>query len=203
MRKSKLDDLGNARAEPGSSEWVKAILVEISCRLKQLDHDAASIGWRLKTIKEHKAWQSLGLISFGLLCSKELRINEQLAESLIHAKAGQTVGDVIARAESAEPLAEHRRPTAEEQGNKVNNINLKPANKTGPTAEYLTRRIARDRPDILERMKAGEFPSVRQAALEAGIVKPSFQCPLDPERAARLIRKHFTDIQVATLKDLL
>ena len=32
-------------------------------------------------------------------------------------------------------------------------------------------RIARDRPDILERMKAGEFTSVREAAREAGIIK--------------------------------
>ena len=32
-------------------------------------------------------------------------------------------------------------------------------------------RIARDRPDILERMKAGAFTSVRQAAREAGIIK--------------------------------
>jgi len=39
------------------------------------------------------------------------------------------------------------------------------------SADYLTARIARDRPDILERMKAGEFPSVRQAAIEAGIVR--------------------------------
>ena len=30
-------------------------------------------------------------------------------------------------------------------------------------ADYLTRRIARHHPDILERMKAGEFSSVRQA----------------------------------------
>ena len=32
-------------------------------------------------------------------------------------------------------------------------------------------RIARDRPDILERMKAGEFTSVREAARAAGIIK--------------------------------
>lgn len=41
----------------------------------------------------------------------------------------------------------------------------------GTNAAYLTRRIARDHPAILERMKAGDFPSVRAAALEAGIVK--------------------------------
>jgi hypothetical protein len=32
-------------------------------------------------------------------------------------------------------------------------------------------RIARDRPDLLERMKAGAFTSVREAAREAGIIK--------------------------------
>ena len=34
----------------------------------------------------------------------------------------------------------------------------------GNNADYLTARIARDRPDILDRMKAGEFTSVRVAA---------------------------------------
>jgi len=32
-------------------------------------------------------------------------------------------------------------------------------------ADYLTARIARDRPGILDRMKAGEYKSVRVAAL--------------------------------------
>ncbi len=46
-------------------------------------------------------------------------------------------------------------------------------------AEYLTRRIARDNPELLERMKAGEFKSVRAAAIEAGIVKPRLSVPGD------------------------
>jgi len=43
--------------------------------------------------------------------------------------------------------------------------------KAGNRSFYLVARIARDRPDILERMKAGEFTSVREAAREAGIIK--------------------------------
>jgi hypothetical protein len=39
------------------------------------------------------------------------------------------------------------------------------------TKAYLVARIARDHPDILERMKAGEFATVRQAALAAGILQ--------------------------------
>lgn len=40
----------------------------------------------------------------------------------------------------------------------------------GNDLDYLTARIARDRPDILQRMKAGEYKTVRQAAIDAGII---------------------------------
>lgn len=43
----------------------------------------------------------------------------------------------------------------------------------GWNAEYLTARIKKaGREDILERMKIGDFKSVRAAAIEAGIIKP-------------------------------
>src|SRR5262245_56592468 len=41
----------------------------------------------------------------------------------------------------------------------------------GNNANYLVALIARDRPDILERMKAGEYSSVRRAAIDAGIIR--------------------------------
>jgi hypothetical protein len=40
----------------------------------------------------------------------------------------------------------------------VDNVKL---TEGGNSADYLARRIARDRPDILARMKAGAFPSAR------------------------------------------
>ena len=43
--------------------------------------------------------------------------------------------------------------------------------KAGNRSDYLVARIARDRPDILARMKTGEFASVREAARAAGIIK--------------------------------
>ncbi|MDH3598955.1 MAG: helix-turn-helix domain-containing protein [Candidatus Tectomicrobia bacterium] len=39
----------------------------------------------------------------------------------------------------------------------------------GNRSDYLANRIARDRPDVLERMKRGEFTSMRDAAWAAGI----------------------------------
>jgi Arc/MetJ-type ribon-helix-helix transcriptional regulator len=82
--------------------------------------------------------------------------------------------------------------------NQVDVINLKTPG--GTHADYLTARIARDHPDILVRMKAGEFKSVRAAALEAGIVKPTITVSKEPEAAARVLRKHFRG---AALRELI
>jgi hypothetical protein len=58
------------------------------------------------------------------------------------------------------------RPAA--SGNLSNRKNI----QTGGTgAEYLLRRLARLGDDWIDRYEAGEFPSVRQAAIAAGIVK--------------------------------
>ncbi len=67
----------------------------------------------------------------------------------------------------------------------VDNVNL---NKGGENSEYLTARIARDNPEILERMKAGEFPSVRAAALEAGIVQRRVSVPIEQTLGCRRAR---------------
>ncbi len=64
---------------------------------------------------------------------------------------------------TAKPLEKVGRP------DKTLVTNVLSAPKQGEDSEYLTRRIARDNPEILERMKAGEFKSVRAAAIEAGI----------------------------------
>ena len=74
----------------------------------------------------------------------------------------------------------------------------------GTSADYLTRRIVRDYPEIAERMKAGEFRSVRAAALEAGIVAQTLSVRVtDPASVARSLRKHMTPEQIAQLVALL
>ncbi len=63
-------------------------------------------------------------------------------------------------AEAAVPLKHHWETPGPGRGKK---LPLKLRVQSG-------NRIARDRPDILERMKAGEFAFVRQAAIAAGII---------------------------------
>jgi hypothetical protein len=59
-------------------------------------------------------------------------------------------------------MAEHTVPLGED-GGKRGFDNINPSLEGGTSAAYLTAKIARDHPDILERMKTGEFPSVRKA----------------------------------------
>lgn len=76
------------------------------------------------------------------------------------------IREVQRLAEKAEPLQEFGEQPRPGRGHKSAK-----SYPTGMRKTYLVARIARDRPDILERMKAGEFVTVRQAAIAAGIVK--------------------------------
>jgi hypothetical protein len=91
-------------------------------------------------------------------------------------------------------------PDAKPQRNEpvVNRV-VSPVQYGSTNAEYLTARIARDNPQVFGRMKAGEFRSVRQAGIAAGIVKPTIQVPADPLAAGRRLARHFTPEQFADL----
>ncbi len=74
-------------------------------------------------------------------------------------------------AEAAVPLKHHW-----ETPGRGKKLQPKQRVQSGNRSQYLVNRIARDRPDILERMKAGEFAYVRQAAIAAGIITEG-RCP--------------------------
>jgi len=82
----------------------------------------------------------------------------------------------------AEPLARHG------EIGRGRNRDRRSTSNGKRDATYLTDRIARDHPDILERMKAGEFKSVKAAAREASIIKKTFTIPAEPKAAAAALR---------------
>jgi len=84
-----------------------------------------------------------------------------------------------------------------QDGVRYYNSNRCNPDKQGNSAAYLTARIKRDHPEILKRMIAGEFKSVRQAAIEAGIVKivkTATFYPDDLERTKTILEKHFPGV---------
>ena len=83
-------------------------------------------------------------------------------------------------------------------------ISIKDGLTGGTRAEYLARRIARDHPDVLDRMAAGEFPSITRAAIAAGITPRTQTIRIDdPGSAARTLRKHMPREALARLVELL
>lgn len=81
----------------------------------------------------------------------------------------------VPMAEAIEPLAKHGGDRKSEDY-QVDNVNLK--TKGGNDTEYTLRRLARDCPEMLDKIEAGEL-SVNAAAIQAGIRKkptPEEQC---------------------------
>lgn len=138
------------------------------------------------------------------------------AEGNTQPTVGETKNRVQEIAEDAKPtlsgdeLREARaeggkkggRPKVEEKDGEQENLDYditKVSRLRGTDPSYLASRIARDRPDIHEKMKAGEYRSVRSAAVEAGIIKPELRAPDDPAKLAAYLLKKWDRDRIADL----
>lgn len=109
---------------------------------------------------------------------------------------------------SHQHTAENAKPLAGQGGDRQSenfrdyNCNLERMSK-GNNADYLTARIARDHPEILEGMKQGKYRSVRAAAIDAGIIDPNktrrHQLPTDPTAAGQYLAKRVDAEWMATM----
>lgn len=91
----------------------------------------------------------------------------------------------------ANPLRDVGPPTKEEKNNLGNSNNT-----VGNTNEYLLRRLARDQPELLNKVESGEL-SINQAAITAGIRKK----PSQEEIAVKAFRK--ADDKLNALKQMI
>jgi len=126
---------------------------------------------------------------------------QQWAKDVLKLLDDSGVRELGASADAAQPLTKHGEignGRADESRGSVTT-----SKDRGQT--YLLRRLARDAPDILERVKAGEFKSARAAAIEAGIIKPVPTVRLvdDLNKVAASITKHLTNDQRIQLAELL
>lgn len=161
QRVSSLDEVGNIDAPPGSRKWAVAVLQQAKLAISKFESDAKNAGDWIELLKQHAAWEALGIPSFGLLCATKLKISEDEADALAKAKKGESVGAVL-KAHGGDRKSDAAK---QDQGDVI-------TLKRGSTgASYLAARLRRDAPEICDRLAAGEFPSVRAAAIEAGIVK--------------------------------
>lgn len=82
---------------------------------------------------------------------------------------------------------------------------LKPTNQlSSGSQERILRRLARDAPEVLERVETGEFKSARAAAIEAGIITPfpSLQLKDPAPTAQKLLAKKGKEWCLQLLEEL-
>ena len=178
VRSHLLDELGDPDAPVGSRLWC----LYVSNEIRKAYYDKTQVGARLKrlveTFAEHHGWHELGYLTWEKFCEARL----QIAADKIETEARNRV---VEKAENTPPLA----PNGTNQ-HTLGDYNCNPLDK-GNSADYLTARIARDNPEVLEGMKQGKYRSVRSAAIAAGIIDPEktkrHQLPTDPTAAGKYL----------------
>jgi hypothetical protein len=161
--------------------WAKSQL-PFDCRLlKQVAADAPLMA------------PELGYDSVESFLKQELQLDPDLVNRVVGwLEQEQPVGPVsLALADAAsraQPLAAVDAPGPGRGHKSLDNINPL---QGGTGQAYLLRRLARDAPEVLERVKTGEIKSARAAAIEAGIIIPfpSLQLKDPAPTAEKLLAK--------------
>jgi hypothetical protein len=188
-----LDNVGNREAPYGSPDWCAAKHLQVHAHIEQAKARVDHVRFDLKAMRDEAHYLYLPDKHGELFQSWEdycqfptpwgLGMPVAVAEAIIAERDGTKRISVVAQEVMgrAQPLkangGDRRSAEAKEQ---IDNVKLK--TDGGNSVDYLAARIKRDRPDIAEAVERGEFPSIRQAAIAAGIVKQT--TPLDTLRRA-------------------
>ena len=136
----------------GSIERAKSIGIELIGSSNSLDSTLAMWQSECDIVEREQPWKPLGLKS---------------SSDFIKAVTGRTEKEI--RKEITK--AQHARAQAVEVRQGAHRSNRTMTQTSGTGSEYLLRRLAKTAPDFLDRYEAGEFKSVRAAAIAAGHIK--------------------------------
>lgn len=154
VRVSALDEIGDRDAPIGSRPWALWVVSQAKVQREELERDASLLRDLIAKMQKHEAWKALGVPSFDMLCTTQLRLSSDEVDAVLKARKGQSVGAVLRKV---------GRPKAGEGNDSNRSISA----GSGPA--YLAARLRRDHPDaVFDESVRG---SVRQAAIAAGIVK--------------------------------
>ena len=155
VRVSALDEVGDRDAPIGSRPWALWVVGQAKLQRDELERDASALRKLIAKMQKHEAWKALGVPSFDMLCTTQLRLSSDEVDAVLKARKGQSLGTVL-RSHGGKRKGD---------GFQVDNIKLKGGTQTA----YLAARLRRDHPDaVFDESIRG---SVRQAAIAAGIVK--------------------------------
>ncbi len=136
----------------------------------KLEVDASFFAEMVRDMRKYEAWRVIGCRSFEDFCRDKLgQTLDEVEQIVTGVKVLQSQGATKITRDDAKAAYSTARKVYEHGGERKqdNNVILVQGNSTS----YLAGRIKRDHPDIEKRIKAGEFKSMRAAAIAAGIVK--------------------------------
>ena len=169
---SVLDEVGDRTAPKGSRPWAIWLLGVTKLTRDELERDSSSLKELLERLHKHEAWKALGVPSFDMLCTTQLRLSSDEVAAIQTSGKHQTLGIVLAKAQHARAQAVEVRQGQPKKESNVDDVNITSGVKRGGNgSEYLLRRLAKTAPDFLDRYEAGEFKSVRAASIAAGHIK--------------------------------
>ena len=150
-------------------------------------------------VREHRLYELIGCETFESYCETYLNVPAEFIDAVQHGRelllkqghAEPTIGAAVQAAREQPLREEPGRP----EGKNVRNTNIKPSTQD---QTYTLRRLARDRPELLDRVEAGEL-SPNAAAIEAGFRRRTWTAPHDIERLADALMRRYT---AAELDDL-
>jgi len=189
-----LDELGDPNAPVGSRLWSLWVANELRKALDRGDQIEQTVRDLTSTLRNTQAWQELGCLTWEQFCERYLHRPSVQVDKALYAEKGLRDGP-------GAPVG--NRNAAENNHNNSNNCFRYETPAQGNSADYLTARIQRDNPTIYERLRRGEYRSVRAAAIDAGIVKPTvrYSLPSDPEAAGRYLAERVDEAWFIAVAD--
>ncbi|CRI63749.1 hypothetical protein THIOKS11520005 [Thiocapsa sp. KS1] len=174
---------------------------------EHMDRGAGDLIGDLEEIIEHRLWERVGYDSLEAYSREHLKHSEEWCREVVRIyrhdwtpkqRETGTVAELAAAVELArrqvDPEAEEfvdPKGAAAPKGERVGITN--PLEETKNSNPGILRRLARSRPDLLDKVETGEL-SPNAAAVEAGFRRPMKSIPVDtPENAVRALLKVFPE----------
>ena len=210
----KIQSSPRASKDPKSYEYARQMVYVLKTIWTQITFDLKDWQKEVAEAKQNRIWERLGYGSIEEVLKEEVGYSKkELGLKIASAKAdpltkhgeignGRSVADAIASAK-ADPLSHAGEHMATKSRGTID------TSTRGGNTDYTLRRLARDNPEMLDRIEAGEL-SVNAAAIAAGIRKKPTQAEIcvkafrkaeNRMEAMRLITSELEPHEAAVVRD--
>ena len=184
-----------ALKDPGTVEWSWQTVSALQHMWQSLHLNYEHYMTILSEAEEHQIWEKIPPDApYG---SKENMLLQVEVGDARDAQKRMKVQTLAAQARALKKYGGEKK-----QDNDQGSLDY-PGRVSDRASRYLLARIARDHPDVMQRVMEGEFDSVRAAAREAGIAlaapKKTLSLGNNVERVADTLRNHYEPEQISRL----